>query len=79
MTTEAAVKPKFTIFVNNVEFHTADRVLTGLQIKHLASIPTDYELFEVRGDHSVPIADDDQVKITPNAHFRAIPAGTFGL
>lgn len=79
MTTEAPVtNPKFTIFVNNMEFHTSEHVLTGLQVKQLASVPADYELFEVQGDHSVPVANDDKVKIHEKLHFRAIPAGTFG-
>jgi Multiubiquitin len=78
MTTETTAKHEFTIFVNNVEFHTPEHVLTGLQLKQLASVPADYELFEVKGETSVPIANEDKVHIHEKAHFRAIPAGTFG-
>ena len=78
MTTELEAKHQFVIFVNNVEFSTPEHVLTGLQIKQLASIPSDYELFEVKGETSTPILDEDKVHIHQRAHFRAIPAGTFG-
>lgn len=78
MTTETFAKPSFQIFVNNVELHTPEHVLTGLQVKQLANIPADYELFEVKGDKSVPVANDDKVHIHQRQHFRAIPAGTFG-
>lgn len=78
MTTETTAKHQITIFVNNVELHTTEHVLTGHQIKLLANIPADYELFEVKGETSVPVANDDKVHLHQRAHFRAIPAGTFG-
>jgi hypothetical protein len=78
MTTETTAKHQFTIFVNNVEFHTPEHVLTGLQIKQLAGVPADYEMFEVKGETSVPIANEDKVQLHQQEHFRAIPAGTFG-
>jgi hypothetical protein len=71
-------KPQFKIFVNNVEFTTHDHQLTGAQIKTLAAVPADYELFQVKGDHTVPIGNEEIVQIHNNMHFRAIPAGTFG-
>jgi len=70
--------PKFNIFVNNKEFQTEAHELTGSQIKQLAGIPADYELFEVRGDQTVPVGNEQTVHIHDNLHFRAIPAGTFG-
>ena len=70
--------PLFTIFVNNNPFTTAEHELTGIQIKDLAKISRDYELFEVKGDQTVPVGNDQEVKIHENLHFRAIPAGTFG-
>jgi len=69
---------QFTIFVNNKEFHTDKHELTGAQIKTLAGIPADYELYEVKGDQTVPIGNDQVVRIHNDIHFRAIPAGTFG-
>jgi hypothetical protein len=71
-------QPTFTVFVNNNEFQTSEHDLTGTQIKELASVPPDYELFEVKGDHTVPVGNEQAVEIHNNLHFRAIPAGTFG-
>jgi hypothetical protein len=70
--------PDFTIFVNNNEFHTTEHVLTGGQIKQLAGVPADYELFEVTGDHTAPVGNEQEVHIHNKMHVRAIPAGTFG-
>ena len=69
---------QFTIFVNNKPFETKEHQLTGAQIKQLASVPSDYELFQVRGDQTVPVGNEEIVHIHENLHFRAIPAGTFG-
>jgi Multiubiquitin len=71
-------KPAFTIFVNNNPFTVHDHELTGAQIKTLAGIPADYELFEVKGDQTVTVGNDQEVHIHNHMHFRAIPAGTFG-
>ena len=69
---------EFTILVNNQPFHTAAHELTGMQIKQLAGIPADYELFEVRGAETLPVTNEEKVHIHEKAEFRAIPAGTFG-
>jgi hypothetical protein len=68
----------FTISVNNVPFDTAEHTMTGIQIKTLAGVPADYELFEVRGANTVPVTNDQTVHIHEKSEFRAIPAGTFG-
>jgi multiubiquitin len=70
--------PTFRVFVNNNPFTTDEHTLTGARIKELAKVPADYELFEVRGDQTVPVGNDQPVQIHNNMHFRAIPAGTFG-
>ncbi len=67
-----------TIFVNNQPFETERREMTGSEIKRLANVPNDYELFKVEGDHTVPVGNDETVKLHQHEHFRAIPAGTFG-
>ncbi len=69
---------KLTLFVNNQSFETEQREMTGGQVKQLAGIPADYELFRVRGDQTVPVGDEQQVEIVEKLHFRAIPAATFG-
>lgn len=79
MSNAAPAHPTFTVIVNNAEFTTHEHTLTGLQIKQLAGIPGDYELFEVKGANSVPVGNDDEVHIHNKITFRAIPTGTFGL
>ena len=68
----------FTITVNANAFPTNQKVMTGTQIKTLAGIPPEYELFEVRGSNSVPVGNGESVHIHEGSAFRAIPAGTFG-
>ncbi len=70
--------PEFEIFVNNKRFTTDSDQLTSDQIKQLASIPPNYELFVVHGNESVPIGPSQTVEIRNGEHFRAIPPGTFG-
>jgi hypothetical protein len=70
--------PTFTILVNNNAFTTHEHSLTGAAIKALAQVPADYELFEVKGDQTIPVGNDQEVHIHEKMHFRAIPAGTFG-
>ena len=71
--------PEFQIFVNNQPFSTNEHTLTGSQIKALARIPDDYELFVEIGKESKPIGPEEAVKIHEKQHFRAIPPGTFGV
>ncbi len=70
--------PEFEIFVNGKRFTTTSSELTGDQIKNLASIPQNYELFLVHGNESEPIGPTQPVIIKNGEHFRAIPSGTFG-
>jgi Multiubiquitin len=74
----AESKANFTIFVNNQPFTTSEHRLSGAQIKSLAGVPADYELFEVKGDQTVAVGDSQEVQIHEKVQFRAIPAGTFG-
>ncbi len=76
--TEPDAKHEITFFVNNQAFVTTQEELSGAAIKQLAKIPPDYELFEVKGNETERIADNQLVRIHENEHFRAIPAGTFG-
>lgn len=71
-------KHEITIYVNNNPFKTPEKEPTGSQIKALAGVPPDYELFRVEGGKSVPVGNDERVKLHENEHFRAIPSGTFG-
>ncbi len=69
---------EITIYVNNQPFRTTEHELTGAQIKALAGIPAEYELFRVEGQNSVPVGNDERVRLHENEHFRAIPSGSFG-
>ncbi len=69
---------KITFFVNNKPVETLKDRLTGSEIKALANVPDDYELFHVQGDNTVPVGNEQPVHLHNNEHFRAIPAGTFG-
>lgn len=71
-------KESFSIFVNNQQFKTSADELTGAEIKALAGVPSDYELFEVKGDQTLPVGDAQKIAIRNGLHFRAIPSGTFG-
>ncbi len=66
------------IFVNNRRFTTTSSLLTGNQIKQLAGVPLNYELFLVHGNESEPIGPEQEVSIKNGEHFRAVPPGTFG-
>jgi hypothetical protein len=70
--------PEYEIFVNNKRFTTSSEQLTGDQIKSLAGVPADYELFLVHGNDSDPIGPSQEVVIKNGEHFRAIPPGTLG-
>jgi hypothetical protein len=74
----AGGKHEFTIFVNNKRFKTTQTEMTGDQIKALAAVPLNYELFRLEGDKSIPVGPTEEVKIKDGEHFRAIPPGTFG-
>ncbi len=74
----AGDKHEFTIFVNNKPFKTTQTEMTGDQIKALAAVPLNYELFRLEGDKSIPVGPTEEVKIKDGEHFRAIPPGTFG-
>ena len=71
---------KIVIFVNNRKFETEKKEMTGYEIKILAGVPADYELFQVvpGTPESVPVGPEEVVHLKEGQHFRAIPAGTFG-
>lgn len=58
------------ITVNNKPV-TVPRHTTGAEIKKLAGVPADFQLFVVRGDHEDEIADDEKVTVRPKQRFIA--------
>src|SRR2546421_7989715 len=67
-----------TIFVNNQPFKTAKHELTGAQIKALAGVPSEYELFRVEGQRSLPVQNDERVHLflTPNEVVLSLREGS---
>jgi hypothetical protein len=71
---EAAEAPQkdheVEITVNNksvtVPLHT-----TGGEIKALAGLPPDFQLFVVRGDHEDEVGNDEKITATPRQRFMA--------
>lgn len=70
--------PKHKIFVDEKEFEVDSNTLSGAQIKALASVSAEYQLFlEMEGDDR-QISDTDSVKIHSNMKFYSLPPATFG-
>lgn len=76
---ESPNQHEITFFVNNSQVVTTHRELSGAAIKELAKVPLDYELYEVQGNETRRVTDNEIVHIHEKQHFRAIPPGTFGV
>jgi len=75
------VKPiSHHFFVDGKEFSADKSSLTGLEIKTIASVPGEYQLFlEAEGDAADrAISDGEAVSILRKEHFFAVPPATFG-
>lgn len=72
MEAATATKPQHEveITVNNKPV-TVPKHTTGAQIKELAGVPADFQLFVVHGDHEDEIADDEQVTVHAKQRFIA--------
>ena len=73
-------KHEFTIFIDAVKYIVNKTSLTGAEIKALARIDAQYQLFlEEQGDRpDKAIADNEAVAIRQDMHFYAIPPATMG-
>ena len=71
---------KFTIFINDVQFHVEKSSLTGAEIKALGSINAANRLFlEGHGSHQdTPIADNEVVELKSGMKFYDLPPGVVG-
>ncbi len=72
---------KYIFFVDNKEIVTEHSSLNGQEIKSMARIPGEYQLFlEEQGDKpDQAISDGDAVDLSkPAKHFYAVPPATFG-
>lgn len=73
-----------TIIVNNKAVHATGESLTGAEIKKLAGVPAEYELFLVHepgGGGQQPdrqVSDTESLQLHNGMKFRAIPPGNQG-
>jgi len=67
-------------FVDGVEYTTEKTQLSGVEIKAIASVPGNYQLFlEETGDKpDRAISDAEIIVIGHDQHFYAVPPATFG-
>ncbi len=75
-----AKKPNH-FFVDGRKFETDQTALTGAQIKQMANVPANYQLFlEEEGETpDKAIADSEAVNVAEKTrHFFAVPPATFG-
>jgi len=70
---------KHEIFIDGKKFEVQADFLNGAQIKALAGIQSDYQLFlEKKEGDDEPIPDLKSIKLENGMHFFAIPPATFG-
>jgi len=68
-------------FVDNKKYDTEHTSLKGLEIKTMAGVPANYQLFlEEHGDAADRvISDGEDINLqNPPKHFYAVPPATFG-
>lgn len=68
-------------FVDNKKFETENTSLKGLEIKTIAGVPANYQLFleEPGNAPDRVISDGEDVDMrNPPKHFYAVPPATFG-
>lgn len=76
--------PRYHFFVDTKPYETDKESLTGLEIKTIAAVPGNYQLFrEEKGEKpDEAISDGQGVKLSRDEHknhFFAVPPATFGL
>ena len=59
-----------TITVNNREI-AVPKETTGAEIKSLAGVPLDFQLFREEGDNEILVADDEKIKVHKHQRFTA--------
>lgn len=73
--------PEYHFFVDNKQYRTERASLNGQEIKALAGVPAEYQLFlEEHGDApDRMISDGEGIALAnPPKHFYAVPPATFG-
>lgn len=73
--------PKYHFFVDGKKHDTDSATLTGLEIKTIASVPANYQLYleDPGNDPDRAISDGEGLSMEPPPkHFYAVPPATFG-
>jgi len=72
--TPSAERRTITIEVNNREYSAPKEEMTGAEIKTLAGVPLDFQLYLLHGESQRldPIADDKAIKLHEHERFRAV-------
>jgi hypothetical protein len=68
--------PQFEIFVDNKRYVTDAEQMTADQIKQLAGVPSNYELFSVHEKNMEPIGPTQILPIKNGDRFRAVHRST---
>jgi hypothetical protein len=70
--TPAREKKTVTIEINNKQYDAPSNTLTGAEIKELASIPLDFQLYRLQGKKLIPVGNEDEIKLRKGDRFRAV-------
>lgn len=66
------------IFINKQLYRVSTHVLTGTELKRLAGIPADNQLFLEAHPKDLPIGDGERVELKNGMHFYDVAPGNFG-
>ncbi len=66
------------IHINKKLFKVAQPSLTGAELKALAEIPPENQLFLEHGGKDLPIGDQQSVEMKNGLHFYDVAPGNFG-
>jgi hypothetical protein len=68
----------YHVHINKKLYVLHEPVLTGEQLKKLAGIPLENQLFIEHGGRDTPIGDQQGVAMENGQHFYDVAPGTFG-
>ena len=75
-------KPPYKFYVDAKEYSSPDTSLTGAEIKKIANVPAQYQLYlEEEGnkpDKAISDGEGVNIKEGKEKHFFAVPPATFG-
>lgn len=82
MTAEKGEHPphgaKHTIEIDGKEYPVSEQTMTGAQLKALAGIASEYQLFLEQPGEDRSVGDNDSIKLNNSMKFYSLPPATFG-